>query len=134
QEIRLVELLPGNEEDIIRCKFHRSSLRDKPDYVALSYRWGDASTTANIHLDGTSFSIRQNLWNFLHQYRIHMSQSTEKTIFWIDALCIDQQNTRERNHQVALMRLIYSSVWTAFNHACNKLLILRRAPLPSGSV
>jgi hypothetical protein len=31
--------------------------------------------------------------------------------FWIDALCIDQSNVSERNHQVAQMSQIYSNAW-----------------------
>lgn len=30
-------------------------------------------------------------------------------IFWIDAICIDQSNIEERNHQVPLMKAIYSN-------------------------
>jgi hypothetical protein len=52
--------------------------------------------------------------------------------FWIDALCIDQTNIAERNHQVQMMGQIYSSsafvlVWlgTKTNVA---LSFLRRAP------
>ncbi|KAI3400801.1 hypothetical protein diail_2010 [Diaporthe ilicicola] len=29
-------------------------------------------------------------------------------LFWIDAICIDQNNVNERNHQVGLMKQIYS--------------------------
>ncbi|KAL2277951.1 hypothetical protein FJTKL_15079 [Diaporthe vaccinii] len=32
----------------------------------------------------------------------------EPRLFWIDAICIDQDNVRERNHQVGLMKQIYS--------------------------
>lgn len=28
-------------------------------------------------------------------------------LIWIDAVCIDQENVRERNHQVDLMSMIY---------------------------
>lgn len=33
---------------------------------------------------------------------------SERTLFWIDAICIDQNNISERNHQVAFMRYIYA--------------------------
>lgn len=61
--------------------------------------------------------IGYNLWSFLHQFR-----QTDETgcLLWIDAICIDQQNTIERNHQVAQMRDIYSKatrviVWLGDN-------------------
>lgn len=56
---------------------------------------------------GTPMPLRisQNLYDFLNVAR-------EKTWlckwFWIDALCIDQTNTAERNHQVAHMGHIYA--------------------------
>ncbi|KKP05658.1 hypothetical protein THAR02_02212 [Trichoderma harzianum] len=31
----------------------------------------------------------------------------EGTYYWIDSLCIDQENTRERSEQVAMMKEIY---------------------------
>ncbi|KAF2435386.1 hypothetical protein EJ08DRAFT_729880 [Tothia fuscella] len=36
------------------------------------------------------------------------TDSTTWRYFWIDAICIDQSNVLERNHQVKLMSLIYS--------------------------
>ena len=50
--------------------------------------------------------IRENLWWFLH----HMRLRSQWKLFWIDALCIDQSNILERNHQVNSMRQIYSNV------------------------
>jgi hypothetical protein len=32
----------------------------------------------------------------------------EPPLFWIDAICIDQANVLERNHQVGLMKQIYT--------------------------
>jgi hypothetical protein len=49
--------------------------------------------------------IGYNLWTFLRQFRRGKDASSQ---LWIDAVSIDQQNTSERNHQVAHMRDIYS--------------------------
>jgi hypothetical protein len=54
-----------------------------------------------ILFDGQPSTVRENLWNFLAQHR------TQRGFWWIDALCIDQNSTKERNHQVALMEKIY---------------------------
>lgn len=32
----------------------------------------------------------------------------EPTLFWIDAICIDQSNVHEHNHQVDLLKDIYT--------------------------
>lgn len=37
--------------------------------------------------------------------------STLGSMFWIDALCIDQENLAERNHQVTQMGKIYASAY-----------------------
>ena len=47
--------------------------------------------------------IRENLRDALRAVR----DPNESRMLWIDALCIDQENVEERNHQVGLMGLIY---------------------------
>ncbi|KAG5746663.1 hypothetical protein H9Q70_010654 [Fusarium xylarioides] len=76
-------------------------------YTALSYTGGDGGAKRKITLlDQGELAIGENLYSFL---RLQSSIITEPTSFWIDAICIDQSNTRERNHQVGLMRQIYTS-------------------------
>jgi hypothetical protein len=104
REIRLVELVKNPDTHIIRLKFHKKSLQDNVEYTALSYMWGESKPTREIFINSEVFEVRENLWQFLYQARKH---SWHK-LFWIDAICIDQEDTRERNHQVALMRSIYS--------------------------
>jgi hypothetical protein len=64
--------------------------------------------------EGKEFRISDNLYRFLKAVRqIQRSNDTEKKLevgaeLWIDALCIDQTNNEERNHQVAHMGSIYS--------------------------
>lgn len=68
-------------------------------YDALSYEWGDStSTTFSIVVDGVEVSVRENLWWALWYLR----QADKVRVMWIDALCIDQNNLKERNHQVCL--------------------------------
>jgi hypothetical protein len=59
---------------------------------------------------------------------------SRQAIFWIDAICIKQGNTSERNHQVALMKEVYSSVWSQTPRTFVDLLTIdRSARLMSGS-
>ena len=108
QNIRLVELQPASESDssTIKCNFECFPLSICPPYVALSYTWGLANRLKEIQINNCRFMIRENLWWFLH----HMRLRNQRKLFWIDALCIDQSNILERNHQVNLMRQIYSNV------------------------
>ena len=108
KEIRLIKLLPGREDEPISCIFDRYTL-GSPDleYTALSYTWGDPeSPKYKILINNHAFNVRQNLWYFLKQGR----QFGQCCLLWIDAISVDQSNINERNHQVALMRDIYSQV------------------------
>ena len=74
-------------------------------YEAVSYVWGPSQPAYTITVDGRGCEVRENLWLFLKRYR----HPEHVVILWIDALCIDQSNTLERNHQVQLMGSIYQT-------------------------
>ncbi|KAF1834473.1 hypothetical protein BDW02DRAFT_498165 [Decorospora gaudefroyi] len=109
QEIRLVVLLPGQPADPIRCDIVHENLEDDPEYDAVSYVWatenGDVSFCKSIQIrHGGSMPITANCDAALRQLR---HRGLPRRV-WIDAICIDQTNIEERNHQVYLMSLIYS--------------------------
>lgn len=78
--IRLLELIP-DAKGTIRCHIKTVSLHDKESFNALSYTWGDPvwrgnfndpnpqydEPTYEIECDGRALSIRQSLWEVLHQ-------------------------------------------------------------------
>jgi hypothetical protein len=105
KEVRLLTLLPGkNFSDRVECELIHSSLEENPQYEALSYVWGTADAPETILLHGQAFAVRQNLLDALR----HLRSGQERTL-WVDAICIDQDNVSERNHQVGQMGSIYSS-------------------------
>jgi hypothetical protein len=57
-----------------------------------------------IIINGKPHHVRQNLLDFLEMAR----RNHHSKALWIDALCIDQTNASERNHQVQMMGVIYS--------------------------
>src|SRR5690348_9057999 len=81
--IRLAELLPGHWEDPIRCGLEHTSLDELPQYEALSYMWGDASSTTTISLCGCAVRITKSLELALKYLR----RTDSSRILWIDALC-----------------------------------------------
>lgn len=101
--IRLLELLPGRWDDEIRCKLRVRTSRPFPPYEAISYCWYDANDKEAIFCNGKRLLIPRNLKNALHQLR----SSTESRIMWADAICINQQNKKERGHQVMQMGTIF---------------------------
>ncbi|KAF2728797.1 HET-domain-containing protein [Polyplosphaeria fusca] len=105
QEIRLFELFPETEGRSVQGVFHHVRLSDYPSYTALSYTWGDPTDPRKITVHGAgTLEVRKNLWEFL---RRQSSMISQPKLFWVDALCINQSNVHERNHQVNLMRDIY---------------------------
>lgn len=58
-----------------------------------------------LQCSGLPFTVRPELANAL--IRMHLQNSTR--IIWADAICINQDDVEERNHQVPLMGSIYSS-------------------------
>lgn len=101
----------NNESLVDPSDFHvyvprlfRTEKSERVRYQALSYTWGHTPADRAIRLNGAPFRVRQNLWDFLDRAR----KNEVTGYLWIDAICIDQTRTRERNHQVAMMGEIYS--------------------------
>jgi hypothetical protein len=108
-EIRLLVVLPGEPSDQLRCDIIHVNLEDGPDYEAVSYTWasddGDATLSQTIYCDVDKYiSVTINCDKALRQLR----RRGLKRRLWIDAVCIDQTNINERNHQVGLMDRVYS--------------------------
>jgi hypothetical protein len=93
-------LLSGSE---IRCTLFNASLKDAPEYRAVSYVWGDSKITFPVWVSGDEIEVTGNLLAALKRLRLESSLLT----LWIDAICIDQSNILERNEQVQLMRYIF---------------------------
>ena len=107
--IRLLELVPLSvtSETIspIHCRIKDVNLDENLEYVALSYYWGDTTIKYPIYCEGAEIRVTKNLVDALLMLRQH---SSGNLLFWIDAVCINQSNVDEKNHQVPLMRDIYS--------------------------
>lgn len=102
--IRLVRLEPRSASGDIRCTLIVANLSNAT-YEALSYEWGPTLPLLEISINGKKTAVRKNLWWALSY--LQLSHATR--VLWIDALSINQVNTTERNHQVAMMGLIYAS-------------------------
>ena len=81
----------------------------------MSYEWEPEDfrekNPESITVGGHKVEIKYNLFLMLESLR-HLDHGSAK--FWTHAICIDQHNITERNHQVMVMSRIYSSatiVW-----------------------
>ena len=90
--------------NVLSCRIFHTDLADAPPYKALSYTWGKPSDPRyEIIINGRPFEVRENLYFAIE----HLANIGEPVTIWIDAICIDQENVEERNHQVGIMRKIY---------------------------
>lgn len=107
-EIRLIVLFAGDSDDL-SCDITTVNLADQPSYEAVSYTWansnGDVSLTSSIQCRGATVAITKNCEAALRRLRL---QGRNRRL-WVDAICINQNDTEEKNHQVRLMSTIYSN-------------------------
>lgn len=107
-EIRLFELFPGSQGDLLRGRLIKCALDSAPVYTALSYTWGGPEAKGRIMLGDPHAQaklITENLQSALN----HIRSAERSHLLWVDAICIDQYNVHERNHQVAMMGTIFAS-------------------------
>jgi hypothetical protein len=109
ESIRLVRLHASPTErhrTNIACTMESFLISNCPEYVAVSYTQGDSTQTHEISVNNETLVVRDNLWLFLNQ----MSSTKESWWFWIDAICINQQDILEKGHQVGMMKSIFQRV------------------------
>ncbi|CVL02646.1 related to heterokaryon incompatibility protein [Fusarium mangiferae] len=108
-------LLEKGSQSQIRCRLVQVYLNDIIPYEAVSYSWESQSTPHEIMVDEKTLSITESLHDALR----HLRRPDEDRMLWIDALCIDQTNIKERGHQVNRMGEIYKKadrviVWLGY--------------------
>lgn len=100
---RLLTLHPGLPGSVISCELEVVPICMSQPYEALSYVWGDPTVTKEIVLQGSPFRITTNLESALQ----HLRFADTARCLWVDAICIDQTNLKERSEQVQMMAEIY---------------------------
>lgn len=108
-EIRLLTLHPGILHSEIHVVLHNETLTksNTPAFEALSYTWGSTEDLYDIRVGPSGknvLSVTRNLAVALQ----HLRHVEKVRVLWIDAVCIDQKNTKERGQQVERMRDIYT--------------------------
>jgi hypothetical protein len=119
--IRLVEVHDRAPDDpTIRLSIHSISMDNAPPYHAISYTWGGENDQEYIYVEHAGHSeqgdahkaegvqhgfmlVRKNCADVLRQL-LHFKTTR---YYWIDAICIDQQNVQEKDTQVWRMDETY---------------------------
>lgn len=119
RHIRLLELYPQPSTQTTRnhakdnselcCRAYQASLDDlstagPPLFAALSYVCGDQTPTERIRCGTESIAIPQNV----HDALLHLRFPDRSRLLWVDNLCINQGDDREKSHQVGMLHKIYA--------------------------
>ncbi|EEU38295.1 uncharacterized protein NECHADRAFT_77119 [Fusarium vanettenii 77-13-4] len=111
RQIRVLVLKAGKLEDPLQCELEHVNLQQGPIYEALSYTWaddkGDDSISRAIQCGSESQSI--GITNNCELALLRLRKHDVDRRLWVDAVCIDQSNILERNHQVKNMIAIFRS-------------------------
>jgi heterokaryon incompatibility protein (HET) len=110
----------GDDKMPVSIKLAYFTLLEKPIYYALSYTWDqpskdfpeswdDPNCTESIFVKGKPFGFRKNVYSALTHFR-HINPTT---VWWIDAISIDQSSIMERNAVVQHMGKIFAGCTAA---------------------
>lgn len=105
KEIRLLDVLPGSDEEPVRANVAYEFLAENQIdlYETISYTWGDPTLRGQVEIDGSAIDVPASSAATLRCMR---RPDTCRRV-WIDAVCINQADILERNFQVAMMGEIY---------------------------
>ena len=117
REIRLLVLLKRGwrskilpaDDFACNCRLEHATFsisKGIKSYEALSYTWGRPNRhfpPRFITLNGAKFEVGENLFHALR----YMTFNSKDRVLWIDAICINQDDTSEKSHQVQQMGDIY---------------------------
>ncbi|KAM5342070.1 hypothetical protein ACJ41O_015101 [Fusarium nematophilum] len=90
-------------KSLLKCKLETFKLGETPEYRAISYTRGAPEPAGFIEVDGRMVSVQPNLLAALA--RLHRDYWFD--YIWVDALCINQGDDDEKDHQVPIMNRIY---------------------------
>lgn len=106
--LRLVEQPIGDVAYEIRW----FTSENAPQYTVLSYVWGDNSRVHQIQANGKCILITENLKVFFDETKRRRNSQPNPSTWpfgwlWVDAVCINQEDSNERSEQVAMMKAIF---------------------------
>jgi hypothetical protein len=103
---RLLKLLRRKEREL-ECELLPQSLsgNEHIPYEAMSYASGSSDLVETILLDGCQYWITEDLHSALQSLRL----DDRDRFLWVDAICINQADEKERSQQVQQIAKIYSN-------------------------
>jgi hypothetical protein len=97
--IRLITI--HREADTLRLTVTSHKFQDDLKYDAVSYVWGTSEPSINVSCNGRSLVVTPTVFEMLRY--LHLNR-----LYWLDSICINQQDADEKAVQIPLMHRIYS--------------------------
>lgn len=103
-QFRLLAVEPWDDNGHFSYELKTFSMSNAPPYETVSYVWGQDERRFLLSFkDSTVLQINRSLFSALPL----LSRHCQSGYLWIDQVCIDQSNVKERNHQVKYMGAVY---------------------------
>ena len=115
KEVRLIELQQGNGGEPLWCRFFFKDLTEVRNgsggYQAVSYAWSkNMEFNCRLYCKASSsrgttsvLPITQRVQHLLRRFRL----PSEDVVLWIDALCLNQEDPREKHYLISQMGDVY---------------------------
>ena len=114
RQTRFLKLFPATDQEEIQGSLFVANLDSAGVYVAISYAWGDPIAIRTVAIDHSLVRTTSSLYHALADIRLR-----DKTrILWIDGLCINQDDLREKSEQVRHIPIIYGNAHQVLIHLC----------------
>lgn len=117
-EIRLLNLRSGDAQEELVGNLEVIKLKTETEtegqvlhqrYDTLSYTWGDQDPTEHIKIIHANQQYRIRIRPNLYQALLHLRSHREDRYLWVDAICIHQDDEREKSSQVRMMSQIFNN-------------------------
>ena len=110
EHTRLVKFQPvWRGDDRIRFTLEEVPIAKCPPYVAISYTWGGQIPSVPVTCDDLHMLITENAFLALKRLRPRLGGPRKPSHYWIDAICINQDDIVEKSNQVQRMVGIYKN-------------------------
>ncbi|KAL5092201.1 hypothetical protein Trisim1_002086 [Trichoderma cf. simile WF8] len=108
RSIRVIKLhgATGPSDDI-RFDLITVSLDDPLPYEAISYTWSGQPLDRPVYANGTEYLVTRNAEDVMRRLRPNKPERSRN--LWIDAICINQKDDKEKAVEVQLMYEIYAN-------------------------
>jgi hypothetical protein len=103
-QIRLLDVRLNIPFLPIRAALVAVDINNPPYYEAVSYTWdSNPREYLPVAINGMQLSVPRNV----HDIMTRLGGRFSPRFIWIDAICINQEDTGEKVHQIKLMRHVY---------------------------